>query len=292
MTRLGDPSYGDGGSQGIPAKFSPDGKKFLVVLRKGNLEANTNEYSLILFDTDEIFNSPRARVLVAMASSSNRPAIQNIVWQDDNDTVLFLGEHQGETTQLYSVNCASKELKKLTHHETSLVSFVAASNGTVIVFVAEGPDVPFVNENTARDGIVVGNELLFDLIVGIHGGDKDADYAMFVKRAGSEVETRVTTEGRLYGDREMALSPDRLSLILTTEATHVPDDWTTYDDDGLKAFKRNASAAGAMSDIRARSGHRVIAQQLLAALTLDLGALTGWRRFLRWPTLSRARVHA
>jgi hypothetical protein len=49
-----------------------------------------------------------------MASSSNRPAIQNVVWLDDNDTILFLGENPGETTQLYSVKCSSKELKKLT----------------------------------------------------------------------------------------------------------------------------------------------------------------------------------
>src|SRR5579859_6445262 len=38
MTRLGDPSYTDGApSKGIVAKFSPDGKRFVVVLKKGNL---------------------------------------------------------------------------------------------------------------------------------------------------------------------------------------------------------------------------------------------------------------
>src|SRR5882724_7535030 len=37
------------------ARFSPDGKKFIVVLRKGNLEKNTNEYSMLLFHTAEVF---------------------------------------------------------------------------------------------------------------------------------------------------------------------------------------------------------------------------------------------
>jgi len=250
MTRLGDPSYTDGGpSKGIVAKFSPDGKRFVVVLRKGNLEANTNEYSLILFETEEVVHSPNPRVLLSMASSSNRPAIQNVVWMDDNDTILFLGEHPGETTQLYSLQCSSKELQELTHHATNLTSFVATATGGEIVFAAEGPEVPFVNENTARQGINVTNEILSDLVAGKHGGGEDADYALFIKQAGRDAETRITTEGRLYGDREMVLSPDGLRLVLKTEATHVPDTWAEYDDKGLKASGRPASAPGASTEI-------------------------------------------
>src|SRR5690242_3125056 len=46
MTRFGDPQYDLGAaSKGLVAKFSPDGKRFVVVLRKGNLATNTNEYS-------------------------------------------------------------------------------------------------------------------------------------------------------------------------------------------------------------------------------------------------------
>jgi hypothetical protein len=49
MTKLADPSYwGGGSSAGRVAQFSPDGTKFVVVLKKGNLENNTNEYSILL----------------------------------------------------------------------------------------------------------------------------------------------------------------------------------------------------------------------------------------------------
>ena len=76
MTRLGDLIYAEGApSKGITAKYSPDGKHFVAILKKGNLEANTNEYSLVLFQTSEVFQSPEPRVLVSLASSSNRPAI-------------------------------------------------------------------------------------------------------------------------------------------------------------------------------------------------------------------------
>src|SRR5579863_5078670 len=66
MTRFGDPFYADGGpANGIVARFSPNGEQFVVLLKKGNLEDNTNKYSLVLFKTAEAFHSPRPRTLVS-----------------------------------------------------------------------------------------------------------------------------------------------------------------------------------------------------------------------------------
>ena len=250
MTRLGDQSYTDGGpSKGVVAKFSPDGKRFVVLLRKGNLENNTNEYSLILFETDEVFQSPKPRVLLSMSSSSNRPAIKNVMWRDDNDTILFLGEHPRETTQLYSLQCSSKALTKLTNHATNLSWFLAAAKGDEIVFAAEDPEVSLVNENSARQGIAVTSQPLNELIAGKHGGYQDADYRLFVKHAGSEAETRITTDGRVVVADNMWLSPDGLYLLLWTEATHVPEAWTEYDDPWLRAASYLPSTPGAYTEI-------------------------------------------
>jgi len=250
MTRLGDRLYDWGGSsKGLVAKFSPDGKRFVVVLRKGNLETNTNDYSLLLFETNEVFSSPSPRVLLSMSSSSNRPAIQNVVWMDDNDTILFLGERPSETTQLYSLQCSSKELKKLTSHATNLSSFVAAARSGEIIFVAENPEVSFVNKDSARQGINITSEPLSDLIAGKHGGAEYGDHTLFIKREGSEVETRITTEGRVGVYGEMSLSPDGLHLVVTTEATHVPETWGEYDDQFLKSARHPASAPGAETGV-------------------------------------------
>lgn len=250
MTRLGDPQYNDGApSKGLVAKFSPDGKRFIVVLRKGNLETNVNEYSLVLFETDKVFRAPNPRVLVSMSSSSNRPAIQNVVWMNDSDTILFLGEHLRETTQLYSFQCSSKELKKLTNHATNLSSFVTAAKGGEIVFAAESPELPFINENSARNGVNITSESLSDLIAGKHGGGEDDGYTLFITHAGSQAETRITTEGRVGSYSGMSLSPDGLRLVLQTEATLLPDAWTEYDDQMLKAAKHPPSTQGGTRSI-------------------------------------------
>ena len=168
------------------AKFSPDGKHFVVILKKGNLEANTNEYSLVLFQTAEVFQSPEPQVLVSLASSSNRPAIDNVLWLDDNDTILFLGERPGEQTQLYSLKCSSKELTKLTSTATNLTSFVTTASGEVIVYTAKNPVSTFLTESVSRKGIAVTNEDVTDLIRGSYGGNDYDDDSLFVKRLGQE----------------------------------------------------------------------------------------------------------
>ena len=58
MTRLADPYYvGGGSSNGRVAQISPDKTKFVTVLRKGHIDSNTNEYSLLLWRTQELFAS-------------------------------------------------------------------------------------------------------------------------------------------------------------------------------------------------------------------------------------------
>src|ERR1700730_6541293 len=146
-TRFGDPFYADGGSaNGIVGKFSPNGEQFVVLLKKGNLQDNTNEYSLVLFKTAEAFHSPAPRTLVSMSSSSNRPAIQNVAWLKDNDTVLFLGERPGETSQLYSFQCSSGKLTRLTNRDTNLTLFVTALGGDEIAYVVESQASSFIND--------------------------------------------------------------------------------------------------------------------------------------------------
>lgn len=250
MTRLGDPSYTNGASsKGMVAKFSPDGKHFVVVLKRGNLQANTNEYSLVLFQTAAVFQSPEPQVLVSLGSSSNRPAIDNVLWLNDNDTILFLGEHPGEPTQLYSLKWSSKELTKLTSSATNLTSFVTTANGEVIVHTAKRPVSPFLTESVERQGIAVTSQFVTDLIRGngSYGGNELGDDSLFVTRLGQRAETKIATLGRIsaISHPKMSLSPDGAHLLLQTEATHVPNTWSEYEDQFLQPSMRQSHPPGA-----------------------------------------------
>jgi dipeptidyl aminopeptidase/acylaminoacyl peptidase len=252
MTRLGDPYYTNGGSsKGIVAKFSPDGKHFVVILKKGNLKANTNEYSLVLFHTAEVSQSPEPQVLVSLASSSNRPAINDVLWLGDNDTIMFLGERPGEQTQLYSLKVSSKELTKLTSSPTNLTSFVATASGEVMVHGSERPVSTFLNESVARKGLAVTDEWMTDLIRGSYGGPESDDHSLFIKRLGKDSETKIATQGRIDDDPPygLSLSPDGAHLLIRTEAAHVSDTWSEYEDQFLKAYTLHPAPKGGRTGI-------------------------------------------
>lgn len=251
MTQFGDPYYADGGSaKGIVAKFSPNGEQFVVILKKGDLQTNTNEYSLVLFRTAEVFHSPAPHRLVSMSSSSNRPAIHNVVWLNDNDTLLFLGERPGEHSQIYSVHCSSGELTRLTNRVTNLTSFVSTSVGDEIAYVAEDPVSSITNDSVARNGLDVRHEWLSDLLGGHSAGGEYGDHSLFIKQP-NRSEVKIKLEGRIDDSREvsMALAPDGEHLLIQSRATLVPAAWNGYENQSIQTIVRHSPKPGAQTAI-------------------------------------------
>src|SRR5260370_35176851 len=121
------------------AHYSPDGKAFIVILRRGNLEQNTNDFSLLLWKTDEIPYASTPQLLVTLSSSSNRDAIEDIRWLTDNETITFLGENPRDLHELYTFNIRTHTLQKLTSHPTNLISSLTNPKGAVIASVAKAP---------------------------------------------------------------------------------------------------------------------------------------------------------
>jgi len=280
MTRFGDPYYAEGGSaKGIVAKFSPDGKQFVVVLKKGNLQDNTNEYSLILFRTAEAFQSPKPRLLLSMSSSSNRPAIQNVAWLNDNDTILFLGEHPGELAQIYSLKCSSGELNRLTNHPANLTSFSSNAKGDRVVYVAETPPSSFVTEDVLRNGLHVSHQLLSGLIKGNFGGEY-SDHKVFVKEPRDREEIPASIDGQIdFAETEPLLSPDGKYFVVDTQVREIPPEWSEYKAEFLAALTHKVGSPGAATAIHHYElvdTHTGASQVLLDAPIAYTGSEAAW----------------
>jgi len=213
------------------AAFSPDGSKVLITLKRGNLRNNTTEYSLLLYRTDELFRSPKPVVLVSMSSSSNREAIKDVSWLQDNNTVLFLGEHPGERTQLYSIWCPTRTLRRLSSHPTNLVTYSADSLGHTIVYAAEKVVKCVLNGNTLRHGFWVTDQSMADLIAG-EIQDDERELYVWRKRGGVRpLSVPPNLEGKLWGQSgEIRLSPDGRQLVVKINLTTVPENWRQYRD--------------------------------------------------------------
>jgi hypothetical protein len=242
MTRVAGSGYPSLRPRSGFAVFSPDGKYFAMVVARGKVEENTNEYSLLLFRTADAFKGGRPRTLVSLSSSSNREGIVGLKWSKDNDTIFFLGASGEEPTQLYSVQCSSVEFRKRISSRTSLMSYALSEDGDPIVFAAERPNTDVINEDVLRRGFHVGTELLSDLI---RGQIRNFEPELFAKGADHSPDRILRTLGPFDGGmNDLFPSPDGRYLVAKTDVIEIPERWGEYEDRDIRAVSRLKSVKG------------------------------------------------
>ena len=233
MTRLVDRRYSGGKpSTGHVAHFSPNGQQFVVLLKKGNLKENTSEFSLLLFKTSEVFTSPKPALLLRMSSSSNRDAIKNVNWLDDNETVAFLGENPGQVPQVYTLNVRTERLVKLTNHPTPIGNYAISANGQKVLFVSEPPLRKKVEtEETRRSGIVITTQPLLDVLAGdcSHYPPFEEGEELFMQAKGN-AEIRIPLKDLMRESLLLSLSPSGRYAIFAVMVRDVPKAWVAYQE--------------------------------------------------------------
>src|SRR5579885_1414836 len=252
MTEFADRGYFLGGEPSSPvAIFSPNGKQFLIRLKKGNVERNVVEYSLLLFQASQAFKSPVGQVLLTMSSSSNREAIQQVRWLDDR-TVTFLGENPGDIPQVYRFGVFTKRLTRVTHHPTAVVSYDISRDGRVIVYEAVPQAKNLVEtERVRREGWVVTSQYVSDLFAasGEERHDPSADRELFVQIR-HENAVRIPSPDFLTEYLPLELSPDGRFAILAVYVSGIPNQWEKYEDMVLRPYVVEKRKPGTLSNVQ------------------------------------------
>ena len=229
MRLVGSPRFGYLSQD--PAQFSPDGTKFVIVVRKGNLKDNTNRYSLLLFNTADAWRAPRPRIIVSFASSSDDPAIDNVEWIDKL-RIGFLGSKPGTSTQIYVYDLMTTRLRQVSQWKTDIVRFDATAGLSTIAFLAKPPSRKLVNDARLRHGLLVSDQEISDLLSG-HSSDKENGiiypYQLFVQKQGMAPRRIALAEGNPRPECPFALSPDGKHLVVWVFIRNVPDQWKRYD---------------------------------------------------------------
>ena len=252
MTEFADRGYFLGGEPSAPVGiFSPNGKQFLIRLKKGNVERNVVEYSLLLFQASEAFESPVGQVLLTMSSSSNREAIQQVRWMDDR-TITFLGENPGDIPQVYRFGIVSKRLARLTHHPTAVVSYDISRDGREIVYeAAPRPKNLLETEQVRRSGWVITSQYVSDLFAagGEERDDPRADRELFVQ-IGHENPVRIPSPDFLTEYLPLQLSPDGRFAVLAVYVSGIPNTWEKYEDKILRQYIVEKRKPGTLSNVQ------------------------------------------
>jgi dienelactone hydrolase len=251
MTEFADRGYFLGGEPSSPvAIFSPNGKQFLIRLKRGNVERNVVEYSLLLFETSEAFRSPAGKLLVTMSSSSNREAIQQVRWLDDR-TLAFLGENPGDMPQVYRFGVFTKRLTRITHHATAVVSYDISRDGREIVYEAvPRPKNLLETEEVRRRGWVVTSQYVDDLLPGgaKERDDPRADRELFVQ-VGHESAVRIPSPDFLGEYLPLQLSPDGRFALFAVYLSEIPNQWEKYEDEVLRPYIVEKRKPGTLSNV-------------------------------------------
>jgi dipeptidyl aminopeptidase/acylaminoacyl peptidase len=238
MTRLADPDYFNGlPSQGRVAHFSPDGRRFVILLREGNLEHNINDVSLILYETADIFRSPKPNLLLKMSSSSNRGAITNIRWFEDSETLGFLGENPNEAAQVYTLNVRTGLLRKITNHPTAITSFDISKDGREVIFAAERQPRKKLEINQERNEgrIITTSSLEAALEEALLGEQLYGDNQLFLLRS-REGTVEVPIGDRINYTGPISISPDGRFALVAAWARDVPSEWMDYRDERVRTI--------------------------------------------------------
>jgi dipeptidyl aminopeptidase/acylaminoacyl peptidase len=249
MTRWADRDYFLGGeSRGRVGLFSPDRKQFIVAVKKGNVERNTVDYSLLLFRTNSVFQSPKPQVLVKMSSSSNRDAIAHIKWLSDSETVVFLGEKPEETPEVYSINVETKLLKKLTNHSTPVVAYDISDDGEVIVYEAAAKS----KVKRRKSGIIITTQNPSDFFRCDCGPDLESEGAgneLFVQRKGWR-SSRIPSSDFVTESQTLSVSRTGRYALLSVYVRDVDPSWAEYQDRFLHPLIVEPRRLGTRSNLR------------------------------------------
>lgn len=212
------------------AKFSPDGRQFVIVLKKGDLRKNTTDYSLLLYRTADAFRSPKPDTLVVLSTSSNREAIKTVKWLGDN-SITFIGKREGAPPQVYEFNVNTRRLTKLTHHRSPVVAYDVSADGRALLFEADPtPDELLRNWESSGQGVVSTHDIINVLLgqCGIFRPTTTQGEELFLVRNGSR-ETRLQAPGVIYaGLLTPSLSPNGRYGLVGVFLREIPLGWSRY----------------------------------------------------------------
>ena len=224
-------------SSGHASSFSRDGRQFLVITKRGNIERNTNEYDLLLFKTKDVFRSPKPETLLAMSSSSNREAISHPKWLDDGETVVFLGENPGEVSQVWSFNLRKRKLEKLTNHPSPIVSYDISGDGSKIVYEAQARR-RVADGRIKRRGVAITTQSASTLLDCACDPDQKfdrADLELFVQAAGHSA-AKVQSVDILSEYAPLSVSPSGHYALLSVYVRDLPRSWAGYEEKILHSY--------------------------------------------------------
>lgn len=239
--------------------YSPDAKKFSVLVRRGRVSKNTNEFTLWVYRVADISGllsgaktcpSPCAVEAARLQSASNVEAIRQVRWSDDSRTLFFLGESDNGVAQLYRYDPEGDSLAQLTRQAAGIIGY--AANSKVTVYSSPVPiELSPEEKLLASAAFIIPDDMsAYELLdpCATEQWYAPRPLATFVQRSGEgEKPIRVSEKPRSIGTSTLRywLSPDGRRAITLRQPDSIPNEWERYQvHPKFPQYRMKATAAG------------------------------------------------
>ena len=243
-----------------PITWSPDGKRFVAVTLRGNLQTGKRDATLWLFDSTSEFRD--ARVLARFSSSTNRQPVTSWRWASDSRSLLYLAADDDGVRQLYRVPVEAGEPVALTP-ATQDVSRFDERNGKV-VFLAHEPiranEIYQAGGPALKDmELATGNNvlpLLFPNWMEVAFDESPDELWQVTPQGTRRINAAGGSEPIRLKDSKLALSPDGQRVVVTTMTPRIPKSWERYkprmDYPGFQIVADTRETEGTTGNMRPR----------------------------------------
>jgi dipeptidyl aminopeptidase/acylaminoacyl peptidase len=229
--------------------ISPDGKRYVARLIRGDAKRNGVWVDLIAGRPDSLERSARhevvARLFTTGLGSANslfgaiedtNPHSTPLRWIDD-DRIVFLWSNERGIRQLVRLTLSTRRLEYLTDHPTHLVTFDISSNGTVFYSAQARPGssaaaaLALLQQGFVVDDDTDASSLFHRHIGGGNGYDRAWNTEWFLLDGPNAVPRRLAIGGRdvaLDYRHRIAFSPDGKVALVNAGVSEVPPEWEKY----------------------------------------------------------------
>ncbi len=218
--RFGTPLEDFGGVQ--PPLYSPSRDRFVVLIRKGLVEANVNRYTVLLFTRRELPGKAVPQVLFHLDIARTGPAVDQLRWLPDGKSLLFVGANGTRTRQVYAFELAARRLRRLTSATSDVVAYDLSRDRAMLVYLTRpAPPKPPGNE-----AILVTDQSI-PALLGAEETGALQHFRLFAQRRGLAAREIALNEDA-QPENGIHLSPDGRSAVLSLLAENRPAAWSRY----------------------------------------------------------------
>lgn len=233
------------------ARFSPDGRHFVIVTQRGIVDSDELQARIWEFDTNEVrqyviagvksgVSAPTPHLLAQLTARTPlnmqmpTPTVSHLQWTEDGTSLVFVGRSRTAEGHVYELNVATGALKQLTPNGQDVVDYTRASGILAYIVLP-----PFTPSPPPFERVLTGSSILETLFPREWNTYPPNHWELGVVRNG-EPELVLDSQTHLpvrlnYNSivtaSQLSISPDGRNIIFPRAVSTIPAQWQSYTPD-------------------------------------------------------------